>query len=96
MKKRALRPRRMTLRNADGDVAFACSGPANENDVALRIEEFAGTELFDQAAVDRRSVEGQFAQLLDERHLGQGHLIVAIAGERVFDATRACLAAISA
>ena len=42
----------------------------------MRIEEGAGGEALDEAAVDRRAFEGEIGQLLGERELGERHLVV--------------------
>jgi hypothetical protein len=71
-------------RDADGEVRLACSGAADQDDVALMLKELSAGEIAHERLVDRSVREAELVDLLCERRLGDGHL--------VFDRARLLLA----
>ncbi len=65
-------------------MGLAGAGAADEDGIALAVEEVAGGQVADQGLVDLGGVEGELVELLGQRQLGDGHL--------VFDRSRLLLA----
>ena len=61
-------------------MGLAGAGSADQHDVALLGDEAAGGEVVDQGLVDRRAVEVEVVQILGERQLGDGELVLDGAG----------------
>ena len=53
-----------------GDVALARAGAADEDDVALVVEERTTGKVVHELLVDRRALEGNVGELLGQRQLG--------------------------
>ena len=66
--------------DGDGDVGLAGAGAADQHDVALLREEAAAGEVAHQGLVDRRAVEVEVVDLLGQRQLGDGDLVLDRAG----------------
>jgi len=66
--------------NGDGQMRFAGSGAADQNDVALIGDEGAGGKVVDQARIDRGAGEVEVVQILCQRQLCDGHLVFDGAG----------------
>jgi hypothetical protein len=64
----------------DGDVGLSGAGAADEDRVALLLDEAAGGEIAHQGLVDRRAVEIEVLEVLDDRELGGGELVLDRAG----------------
>jgi hypothetical protein len=62
----------------DGDrqVGLAGSGSADEHDVALLGDEAAPGQIANEGLVDRRVLEGEVVDVLGERQLGDGELVL--------------------
>lgn len=60
----------------DGEMGLAGPGAAGEDDIALMGQEVAAGEIVDECFVDRRVVEGEVGDVLGERQLGDGDLIL--------------------
>ncbi len=56
-------------------MALARAGAADEDGIALGLEEGATGQLAHQMLVDRRVLEGEVGDLLGERQLGDAHLV---------------------
>jgi hypothetical protein len=52
------------------------AGAADEDDIALLLEEGASGEMGDELGVDRRAGEVEVMELLGKRQLGDAHLVV--------------------
>ena len=65
-----------TARDGDRQVALAGAGAADQHGVALLGQEGPGRQGAHQALVDRRSGKLELAQVLGQRHPGQGQLIL--------------------
>ena len=77
LKKRPRRPARMQLRAmAMTACDLAGSGSADEHGVALLGDEAAAGEIADQRLVDRRALEHEVVEVLGERQLGDGDLVL--------------------
>ncbi|MCP1749137.1 hypothetical protein AB7M66_000062 [Bradyrhizobium japonicum] len=61
-----------TSGDGNGQVCFACTGAANQHDVALLGDEAAVSEIIDESLIDRRAVELEVGDVLGERQLGNG------------------------
>ena len=70
--------------DADGEMGFARAGTADQNQVALMLQECPAGQVPYQGLVDRCVVEAELVDLLGQRQLGDGHL--------VFDRARLLLA----
>ena len=66
--------------NGDGEMGLAGAGAADQDDVALVSEELAAGEVADQGLVDRRIVEDEVIEVLGQRQLGGGDLVLDRAG----------------
>ena len=82
-------------------MALARAGAADEDDVALAVEEGATGKIVHELLVDRRAIEGDVGELLGQRQLGAAHLVADRAGlllgdlglqQRADDALEALLA----
>jgi hypothetical protein len=62
--------------DGDGGVALAGACAADQHDVALLLDEAAGGEVADQRLVDVGRVEVEVFEVLGERQLGDGHLVL--------------------
>ena len=62
--------------DGDGEMALAGSGAADEDGVALLGKEGARCQLADECLVDRRAVEGEVVDILGQRQLGDGQLVL--------------------
>ena len=67
-------------RDGDGEMGLACSGAADEDDVALIGQEVAAGEIADEGFVDGRVLEVEVVDVLGERQLGDGDLVFDGAG----------------
>ena len=66
--------------DADGEMGLAGSGPADEDEVALMIEEVPGGEVADEGLVNLGRLEVELFQFLGQRQLGDRHLVFDRAG----------------
>ena len=57
-------------------MGLAGAGAADQDDVALMGEEVAAGEVAHQGLVDRRAVEGEVVDVLGQRQLGDGDLVL--------------------
>jgi len=57
-------------------MGLAGPSPADEDNVALVRQEVAAGEIMNEGLVDRGSVEGEVGDILGERQLGDGDLIL--------------------
>ena len=73
------------LRDCDGQVGFAGAGAADQHDVALLGDEAAAGEIIDERLVDRRAVELEVGDVLGQRQLGDGELVLDRAGLLLVD-----------
>ena len=62
--------------NRDGKVGLAGSGAADQDHVALMGKELAAREVAHQGLVDGRAREGELVDVLGERQLGDGDLVL--------------------
>ena len=77
LKKRPRAPSRMQRSgDGDGEMGLAGAGAADQHDVALLGEEAAAGEVADQRLVDRRAVEVEVVDVLGQRQLGDGELVL--------------------
>ena len=77
MKKRPRAPPRMQASgDGDGEMGLAGAGAADQHDVALLGEEAAAGEVAHQRLVDRRAVEVEVVDVLGQRQLGDGDLVL--------------------
>src|ERR1035437_9709676 len=65
-----------TSRNGDGEMGLAGTGPADENGIALLDDEAAAGEVAHECLVDRRALEPEVVEILGERQLGDGELVL--------------------
>ena len=63
-------------RDGDGEMGLAGAGAADQDDVALALQEAAAGELLDQGLVDRRGGEVEVGQLLGRWQPGGRHLVL--------------------
>ena len=63
-------------RDGDRQVRLAGAGSADQHDVALLGDEAAAGEIANEGLVDRRVLEGEVVDVLGERQLGDGDLIL--------------------
>ena len=63
-------------RNGDGKMGLAGAGPADQHGVALLCNEAAASEVVHERLVDRRSLELEVLEVLGERQLGDGELVL--------------------
>ncbi len=61
--------------DADGEVGFTGAGAADQDKVALMVEEVAGGEVSDQRFIDVGGFEVELFQFLCQGQLGNGHLV---------------------
>ncbi|MET3583891.1 hypothetical protein ABID19_006957 [Mesorhizobium robiniae] len=87
LKKRPRAPLRMGDGNGDRQMRLAGACPADQEDIALMGDEGAGGEIADQALVDRRAGKIEVLDILGQRKLGDGELVLM---------ERACFSDISA
>src|SRR4051794_6028200 len=59
-----------------GEMRFAGAGSADQDGVALLGQKGPGCQAADQALVDRRFGKGEAVEILGERQLGDGHLVL--------------------
>jgi hypothetical protein len=57
-------------------MGLAGPGAADEDDIALMGDEGAACEVVDERLVERRAVEDEVADILGERQLGDGDLVL--------------------
>src|ERR1700704_2386714 len=62
--------------DGDGQVGLAGTGPADQHGVALLGDEAAAGEVVDERFVDRRALELEVVEVLGERQLGDGELVL--------------------
>ena len=62
--------------DAHGDVSLAGAGAADQDQVALVVQEGAAGEVAHQRLIDRHSLEVKRVDVLHERHLGDRHLVL--------------------
>jgi hypothetical protein len=65
-----------TSRDGDRQVSLSGSGSPDQHDVALLGDEGAAGEIANEGLVDRRVLEGEVVDVLGERQLGDGELIL--------------------
>ncbi|SRR6266851_2967689 len=63
-------------RDGYGQMRFAGAGSADQHGVALLDDEAAGREIADQRLVDRRAGEVEVVDVLGQRQLGDGQLVL--------------------
>ena len=63
-------------RDADREMGLASPGSADQHEVALMIEEVTCRQLTDQGLVDLGRLEVELLDLLGQRQLGDGHLVL--------------------
>src|SRR6478672_11616324 len=63
-------------RNGDGKMRLAGAGPADQHGVALLGDESAAGEIVDERLIDRRALELEVVEVLGERQLGDGELVL--------------------
>jgi hypothetical protein len=63
-------------RDADREMGLSCAGAADQHEVALMIEEVSGGQIPDQGLVDLGRLEVELLDLLSQRQLGDGHLVL--------------------
>jgi hypothetical protein len=63
-------------RNGDGKMGFAGAGPTDQHGIALLCDEAAAGEVVHERLVDRRALELEVVEVLGERQLGDGELIL--------------------
>ena len=61
--------------DADGKMGFAGACAADQDEVALMVEEVAVGQVADQGLVNLGGLEVELLQFLGERQLGDGHLV---------------------
>ena len=79
--------------NRNGEMGLSGTGPADQHGIALLGEESAAGEIAHEGLVDRRSLELEVVEVLSERQLGDGELVldrarlllVDLGGEQVAD-----------
>ncbi|MNY79851.1 hypothetical protein D3C86_2206660 [compost metagenome] len=57
-------------------MGLASSGAPNQHKVALGGQEVAGGQIMDQSLVDAGALEGEVLDILGQRQLGDGHLVL--------------------
>jgi hypothetical protein len=57
-------------------MGLSCAGAADQHEVALMIEEVSGGQIPDQGLVDLGRLEVELLDLLSQRQLGDGHLVL--------------------
>src|SRR5258708_9463146 len=62
--------------NGDGKMRLAGAGPADQHGIALLGDEAAGGEVMYERLVDRRAFELELGEILAERQLGDGELVL--------------------
>src|ERR1700694_6027636 len=62
--------------NGDGQMGLAGAGPADQHGVALLGDESAAGEIVDERLLDRRALELEVVEVLGERQLGDGELVL--------------------
>ena len=62
--------------NGDGKMGFAGTGTADQHDVALLGDEATTSEVIHERLVDRRAFELEVIEVLGERQLGDGELVL--------------------
>src|SRR3954454_23671403 len=62
--------------NGDGKMGLAGSGPADQHSIALLCDEAAASEVVHERLVDRRPFELEVIEVLGERQLGDGELVL--------------------
>ena len=60
----------------DGEVGLAGAGAAEQDDVALMGKEVTACEVAHQGLVDRRAIEDELVDVLGQRQLGDGDLVL--------------------
>ena len=63
--------------SGDGQMRLAGAGPADQHGVALLSEEAPGGEVMDEGLIDGRAREGEVGEVLGQRQLGDGELVLA-------------------
>src|ERR1700732_85329 len=63
-------------RDGDGEMRLAGAGPADQHGVALLGDESAAGEIVDERLIDRRALELEVVEVLGERQLGYGELVL--------------------
>src|SRR5436189_4464183 len=62
--------------NGDGKMRLAGAGPADQHGIALLGDEAAASEVIHERLVDRRTLELEVVEILGERQLGDGELVL--------------------
>ena len=62
--------------NGDGKMCLAGAGPADQHGIALLGDEASAGKVVDERLVDRRALELEVAEVLCERQLGDGELVL--------------------
>ena len=62
--------------DGDGKMRLAGAGPADQHGIALLGDEAAAGEIVDERLVDRRALELEVVEVLGERQLGDGELVL--------------------
>src|SRR5271156_6877727 len=62
--------------NGDGQMGLAGAGPADQHGIALLCDESAAGEIVDERLIDRRALELEVVEVLGERQLGDGELVL--------------------
>ena len=62
--------------DGDGKMGFAGAGPADQHGIALLGDEAAAGEVVHERLVDRRALELEVGEILGERQLGDGELVL--------------------
>ena len=62
--------------DGDGKVSFAGAGAADQHGVALRGDEATAGEIVHERLIDRRALELEVVEVLGERQLGDGELVL--------------------
>jgi hypothetical protein len=62
--------------DGDGKMGFAGAGPADQHGIALLGDEAAAGEVVHERLVDRRALELEVGEVLGERQLGDGELVL--------------------
>ena len=64
------------MRDGDGEMDLAGAGPADQHGVALLGDEPAAGEIVDERLIYRRALELEAVEVLGERQLGDGELVL--------------------
>src|SRR5689334_8876700 len=62
--------------NGNGKMGLAGAGSANQDDIAMLSDEAASGEIVDEGLIDWRPLELEVVEILCERQLGDGELVL--------------------